>query len=290
MWDLISIHMLMEYYRMPDIQSVLVFVVGFILIAIAAERLGENARRFRMPLITGYLLTGMLAGPFVLDLITSEATVRLRFVDEMALGFIAFAAGGELYLRELRGKFRSIAWVTLGLVAVTFVFGSVAAFLLAGMIPGLADLSPAVRLAASLLAGAILVARSPSSAIAVVKERRAHGPFTKTVLGVTVIMDVVVIIAFAGAAAIADAMISTDGFDLGFLWLLAGELAASLAAGLLIGHILGWLVGAVIAVLYNVPTACNRSTADFLISSELMSGSYRPTRDDYDDYAGRDLP
>ena len=56
---------------------------------------------------------------------------------------------------------------------------------------------------AALLAGAILVARSPSSAIAVVKELRAHGPFTKTVLGVTVIMDVVVIIAFAGAAAVA---------------------------------------------------------------------------------------
>ena len=92
-----------------------------------------------------------------------------------------------------------------------------AAYLLSGMIPGLADLSPAIRVAASLLAGAILVARSPSSAIAVVKELRAHGPFTKTVLGVTVIMDVVVIIAFAGAAAVAGALVSNEAFDLGFL-------------------------------------------------------------------------
>lgn len=228
---------------MPDINSVIIFVVGFILIAVASERLGEKFARFRMPLITGYLLTGMLAGPYVLDLITAEATARLRFVDEMALGFIAFAAGGELYLRELRGRFGSIAWVTGGLVAVTFVFGSVAAYLVSSMIPGLESLSPAVRAAASMLAGAILVARSPSSAIAVVKELRAHGPFTKTVLGVTVIMDVVVIIAFAGAVAVADALISNDAFDFGFLGLLAGELGASLAVGILLGHLLGWLVG-----------------------------------------------
>ncbi|MEN8005728.1 MAG: cation:proton antiporter [Candidatus Krumholzibacteriota bacterium] len=227
---------------MPDIQSVLLFVVGFILIAVAAERLGEKFTRFRMPLITGYLLTGMLAGPYVLDLITAEATLRLRFVDEMALGFIAFAAGGELYVRELKGKFRGIAWVTGGLVMVTFVFGFVAAFLLSGMIPGLASLSPAVRAAASLLAAAILVARSPSSAIAVTKELRAHGPFTKTVLGVTVIMDVVVIVAFAGAAAVADALISTEALDFSFLGLLVAELVASLVVGVLVGYIVGWVV------------------------------------------------
>ena len=31
-----------------------------------------------------------------------------------------------------------------------------------------------------------------------------------------------------------------------------------------------------IAVVYNVPMACNRSTADFLISSSLLNGSYQP--------------
>jgi len=63
------------------------------------------------------------------------------------------------------------------------------------------------------------------------------------VLGVTVIMDVVVIVAFAGAAAVADALISNDAFDFGFLGLLAGELGASLAVGILLGHLVGWFVG-----------------------------------------------
>jgi methylglyoxal synthase len=36
-----------------------------------------------------------------------------------------------------------------------------------------------------------------------------------------------------------------------------------------------------IAVLYNVPTACNRSTADFLISSPLMSEEYERIQIDF---------
>jgi methylglyoxal synthase len=45
-----------------------------------------------------------------------------------------------------------------------------------------------------------------------------------------------------------------------------------------------------IAVLYNVPTACNRATADFMISSPLMSEPYQPVVRDYSDYLKRKLP
>ena len=44
-----------------------------------------------------------------------------------------------------------------------------------------------------------------------------------------------------------------------------------------------------IAVLYNVPTACNRSTADFLISSPLISDVYKPKIKDYQEYIDRSL-
>jgi methylglyoxal synthase len=42
------------------------------------------------------------------------------------------------------------------------------------------------------------------------------------------------------------------------------------------------------SVLYNVPTACNRSTADFLITSELFSDElYKPVLKDYSIYLNR---
>jgi methylglyoxal synthase len=45
-----------------------------------------------------------------------------------------------------------------------------------------------------------------------------------------------------------------------------------------------------ISVLYNIPTACNRSTADFLISSSLLNEEYTATVHDYLEYKNRSLP
>ena len=44
-----------------------------------------------------------------------------------------------------------------------------------------------------------------------------------------------------------------------------------------------------ISVLYNIPTACNRSTADFLISSHLMKEEYQPIMRDYTAYLNRKI-
>jgi methylglyoxal synthase len=45
-----------------------------------------------------------------------------------------------------------------------------------------------------------------------------------------------------------------------------------------------------ISVLYNIPSACNRSTADFIISSHLMSEAYEQKLTDYTNYIDRSLP
>lgn len=44
-----------------------------------------------------------------------------------------------------------------------------------------------------------------------------------------------------------------------------------------------------ISVLYNIPTACNRSTADFIISSELLNEAYEPKMRDYNEYFSRPI-
>ena len=45
-----------------------------------------------------------------------------------------------------------------------------------------------------------------------------------------------------------------------------------------------------VAVVWNIPVACNRASADFMISSELMSSSYDRIVPDYGGYLGRTLP
>jgi Trk K+ transport system NAD-binding subunit/mannitol/fructose-specific phosphotransferase system IIA component (Ntr-type)/Kef-type K+ transport system membrane component KefB len=94
---------------------------------------------------------------------------------------------------------------------------------------------PVHRAAVSILAGAILVARSPSSAIAIVNELRAKGPFTKTALGVTVIMDVAVITVFSINSSIAATLLAEERFDLLFVLFLAVDMSLSLVFGYLLG-------------------------------------------------------
>lgn len=44
-----------------------------------------------------------------------------------------------------------------------------------------------------------------------------------------------------------------------------------------------------LATLYNIPTATNRSTADFLISSPLFEGDYQAEKPDFSEYQNRKL-
>ncbi len=213
----------------------------FVLICLSSHRVGRFFIGARLPLITGFLATGILIGPFVLGLLSPQNMASLRFVDEAALAFIAFAAGAELHYRELRSRLKSIRWITLGLVVTTFTAIVTAVLALADWIPFAARLGPSGRLAVALLTGSVLVARSPSSAIAVVNELRARGPFTKTVLGVTVVMDVVVIVIFGLNSSIAGALLNDAGFQGGLVALVLGEVALAIAVGVAVGQLIPWL-------------------------------------------------
>ena len=227
---------------MENYTPFIIFIVSFGIISLASKQIGAFFARHNLPLISGFLFAGVLVGPFVLDMIPSEAIPKLRFVDEISLGFIAFAAGSELYLKDLRDRLKGIAWVTTGLVLSTSIFGTLAFFFLTDLIPFTQNMSVTSRIAISILAGAILVARSPSSAIAIVNELRAKGPFTQTILGVTVIMDVVVIILFAFNSEIADALLTDISLNAGFVLLLFGELALSIFLGYLLGKFIQLLL------------------------------------------------
>ena len=246
------------------------FLACFAIVAFASRQVGDFFARGKLPLITGFLFTGIAAGPYVLNIIPTAAIGKLRFVDELSLAFIAFAAGSELVVRQIKSRFKAIRYTTFGLVLSTFTLGSLAFFLLSEFIPFTQTMPPVHRAAVSLLAGAILVARSPSSAIAVVNELRAKGPFTKTALGVTVIMDVVVITIFSICASIAGALLAEQTFDYTFVLLLALELTLCLTLGYLLSK----------AMRFILSWHCHRSIKTVVILSSglgifFLSGAVR---------------
>lgn len=227
---------------MVDYQSIAIFLGSFGLITLSSRRIGQFFTVLRLPMITGYVFTGILAGPYLLGLIPAESGSMVDIVDGIALGFIAFSAGGELYLKELQTRMRSIRIVTAGLVISTFTLGSLAVFLLSDYVPFMWEMPVAGRLAVSLLAGAILVARSPSSAIAVIHELRAKGSFTQTALGVTVVMDVIVIVLFSVNSSIADGLLTGIGFKFDFVLLLLIEVFLSIGLAFVVWRILQLLL------------------------------------------------
>jgi len=221
-----------------DIKLLIIFLVGFFIVAIAANQIAKVFQKIKFPLITGLIITGIIAGSSVLNFIGAKALDELYFLNEIALSIIAFSAGSELYLNELRSRINSIKWMTLGQLVITFVMSTAVIYFFANQIPFMADMPSTHKIAVAVLFATIFVARSPSSAIAVINEMRANGPFTKTVMGVTVVKDVLVIILFAISLSIAKALINDEATDITFFIILILELLASFGLGYLAGKIL----------------------------------------------------
>ncbi|MBG7631342.1 MAG: cation:proton antiporter, partial [Bacteroidetes bacterium] len=221
-----------------DVKILVTFLVGFLIVAIAANQIAKVFQQIKFPLITGLIITGIIAGSSVLNFITPLALKKLNFLNEIALAIIAFSAGSELYLNELRSRIKSIKWMTIGQLVITFFMSTIVIYFFADSIPFMAEMPATHKVAVAVLFATIFVARSPSSAIAIINEMRANGPFTKTVMGVTVIKDVLVIILFAICLAIAKAVINNEATNVLFFIILIAELLASLGLGYVLGKVL----------------------------------------------------
>lgn len=227
---------------MEDFGYLLLYTAAFILVAVASNQIAKNFVKVRLPLITGFLITGIVAGPFVMGLLDEAKVARVDYLNDLSLAFIAFAAGSELYLKELRSRIKSIAYNTAGQLVITMALGSVAVYLLSEQITFMQDMDNATRWAVALLAGVIFVARSPASAIAIINEMRAKGPFVQVALGVTVVKDVLVIILFTVIFGVSEMLVEGTGFSGGFVLILIGELAVSFLLGYVLGRIMAFFL------------------------------------------------
>ena len=226
----------------------LVTWLSFIVISIAAARIGPYFPRIGLPLITGYLFVGAFCGPYVLNLATKRDVARLSPITQFALAFIAFSAGAELYLPELRSLFRRILAMTTLIAVFTFTLVTLVVhqFSTTPLLPFLNALDADCRLSVATIVAAIMVARSPASAIAVIKEMRAKGPFTSTALGVTVLCDVYVLLAFTLTTSVAESSCREEheeGFNGMALLILIATITASI--------VIGWGVGKLLLLLMS---------------------------------------
>ena len=193
-----------------------------------------------LPAVTGYLVAGILIGPYVLGalgveglgFVSMEYVERFGVIADVALGFIAFSIGNEFRLSQIKsiGKQALIVGVIQAVMATVFV--DIALIVMSFILGN--DVFP---ISAAITLGAIATATAPAATLMVVRQYKAKGPLTNILLPVVALDDAVGLIVFAISFGIAKAI------DLGTLDIISIvlnpliEIVFSLILGALIGLI-----------------------------------------------------
>src|SRR6185312_2225409 len=112
---------------------------GYLLLS--AFLVGAIFKSLRLPRLTGYLVTGIVVGPQVLNLVSGAMVSNLQIFTGTAVALIALTAGVELDLRSMKPLLKSIGWLSLIAVCGTIVLISLAVFGLRRELPFLHDLT-----------------------------------------------------------------------------------------------------------------------------------------------------
>lgn len=208
--------------------------VGYLLLT--AFFLGALFHKGRLPKLTGYLAAGILAGHSGMDLLQHDVLDDLQIFTGVAVALIALTAGTELEMRTMRPLMRTILWITLIAVVGGAVVLALTVLALANLLPFLSGMSFVESAAIAMVLGVVMAAQSPAVVVALRTELNADGPISRTVLGVVVIADLVVIVLFAATSTVANATLGGGTTGLGgtilhLLWELGGSIAVGLGVG-----------------------------------------------------------
>ena len=194
---------------------------------VAGLVLSRVVKKLRLPNVTGYLIAGLLIGPCVLGLVPQAALDKLNIITTIALGFIAFSIGGEFKLSSIRSIGKNVIIITL--------FQSIMAAALVDIVLCLCGFN----VSESIILGAIATATAPAATLMVVRQYKAKGELTNTLLPVVAMADAVGLIVFAVSSAIADTLASGVQPS---VYTMAVAPLIEIALSLLSGGLLGFLI------------------------------------------------
>ena len=199
-------------------------------------------KRVGLPAVTGYLITGLLLGPYCIGKLgfagigfhSMEEVSALGIISDMALGFIAFTIGNEFRLADLRTMGRQAITVGIFQAVITTIVVDMALVGLHMVVPSAISLPSAITL------GAIAAATAPAATLMVVRQYRADGPLTRLLLMVVAIDDAVGLVLFSASFGIASAL-EQGGISMVTVAVEpALEIVLSLSLGAVAGIVLNW--------------------------------------------------
>ncbi|MEK9499712.1 cation:proton antiporter [Gaopeijia maritima] len=216
------------------------FVLGLLLLVSYVT--GALAADLGLPRITGYILAGLLIGPSGVGVVTDADVASLTLIDQLAIALIAFSAGAELKLREVKAAGKVIAAILTSEMVMVFVAVAGVVLLLKPIFPITAGRGWDEAIIIASVFGSIAIANSPSVAVAVINDTRSRGPVSSTILGVTVLKDVAVIVLFAVMLSLARTFLDGGGEGGGLGLELVERMWWEIGGSIMVGALIGWLV------------------------------------------------
>jgi len=224
--------------------SIFAYVAVLLLVALLSTRL---MRIIKLPNVTGYIVTGIIMGPFLFGAIFNGFSFEnikdgiiygfvknVGWVSTVALGFIAFSIGTSFKATTIKALGKRVIVITI-LEAFGASLLVIAALLAAHFIfPQYVSLQLALTLAA------IASATAPAATLMVIKQYRAHGPLVDTLLPVVALDDAAALILFAILFQIASALAGGTISVYAILVKPLLEIIISLGVGVVLGFVVSF--------------------------------------------------
>ena len=220
-------------------------LLAFGYLLLCAYFAGRLVSRLGLPRLTGYLLAGIVSGPYVLSLVTSVMTAKLAVVNGVATCILGLVAGAELNLKRVKPIARTLTGIMVfGVVGTMLVLTGVL-FAIRDLLPIFDGIGTSDALVMCAVLAVALIPQSPAIVMALIAETRAEGSLSQLILAAVVVADLVVVIAYSLVAALGSALLGSGVDVAGTALAIGWELLGSLAFGVAIGMLLGLFVRAV---------------------------------------------
>lgn len=171
------------------VAPVIISIAAMLFLGFAMTRI---TKLLRLPNVTAYILTGVLIGPYGLNLVPAGVVSGMDFLSDIALAFIAFSTGEFFRFQTLKKNGAKVAVVSI-----------TDALISSGLIFVLTYFILKVDFACSIVLAALASATAPASLVMTIRQTRARGDFVDTLLQVIALDDVISLVSYSVAVSVA---------------------------------------------------------------------------------------
>lgn len=241
---------------------------GIAILLAAGLIAAKLAQRAHMPSVTGYIIAGLLLGPTGFNLISEHSIGNsLDHFTHIALMLIAFGIGEHIELKNLKKHARSVLFIAICETSGAFILVTAAIF---GLITftglHIDGWQLQENLALSILLGAVSVATAPAATLLVIRELKAKGPLTSTLMATVAIDCGLAIIIFGFAISLTHQIIGQTGTP---AFMAIGNVLLEIILSLTLGWITGFCLEMVLRKLKKDAEMLTAGLAILLLCSEL---------------------